>query len=237
MPAARVCFCHRSRLFSECLAATLNNFDDFDCHVVNLEEVLATSPTAFGTVAVDVCLLDGSLEGDLMRRVVERLRELHPACKEVILIAEQTIDRMFQLAQLTSHGCFFEGAGLSDLRMAIQTVLDGEGYCSPQLANALLAQVGRIHHRQELAAEMKRGSLSSRELEILELIAHQQLGNKQIASELNISLYTVKNHVHNIIEKLGVEDRHHAVLFARRRGLLSSERPRLREVAAVRFQQ
>jgi two-component system nitrate/nitrite response regulator NarL len=237
MPAARVCFCHRSRLFSECLAATLSNFDDFDCQVVNPEEVLAASPTAFGSVAADVCLLDASLEGDLMQRVAERLREQYPACKVVLLIAEHSIDRMFQLAQLTSHGCFFEGAGLSELCMAIQTVLDGEGYCSPQLANALLAQVGRIHHSQEWPAEMKRAALSSREQEILELIAHQQLGNKQIARELNISLYTVKNHVHNIIEKLGVEDRHDAVLFARRRGLLSNDRPRLREVAAVRLQQ
>ena len=82
--------------------------------------------------------------------------------------------------ELTSHGCFFEGAGLSDLCVAIQTVLDGEGYCSPQLANALLAQVGRINHSQNFPAEMKRASLSSRELEILELIAHQQLETSKL---------------------------------------------------------
>lgn len=52
--------------------------------------------------------------------------------------------------------------------------------------------------------------LTEREREILLLICTEDLGNKQIAKRLHLSLYTVKNHIHNIIEKLGVADRHEA---------------------------
>jgi DNA-binding NarL/FixJ family response regulator len=52
------------------------------------------------------------------------------------------------------------------------------------------------------------------------MIAHQNLSNKQIAREIRRSIYTVKNHIHNIIRKLSVEDRQTAVRHALRRGLL-----------------
>ena len=63
--------------------------------------------------------------------------------------------------------------------------------------------------------------LTRREVEVLRLIAHRNLCNKQIARELRVSVYTVKNHVHSIIGKLSVEDRRMAVRHAVRQGLLS----------------
>ena len=53
------------------------------------------------------------------------------------------------------------------------------------------------------------------------MIAHRNLSNKQIARELRLSIYTVKNHVDNIIEKLSVEDRQTAARRAVHNGLLS----------------
>ena len=130
---------------------------------------------------------------------------------------------MFEFAKIGSDGYVFEGNGLDDTCSAIQTVLKGERYCSPQLTSALLSQVGRIEHGRKQSPQSNNTYLTSRQQEILELIACQQLGNKQIARQLRISLYTVKNHVHNIIDKLGVQDRHEAVQFAQRQGLLVSE--------------
>ena len=63
--------------------------------------------------------------------------------------------------------------------------------------------------------------MTRREVEVLRLIAHRNLGNKQIARELRVSTCTVKNHVHSIISKLSVEDRHMAVHEAVHQGLLS----------------
>ena len=63
--------------------------------------------------------------------------------------------------------------------------------------------------------------MTRREVQVLRLIAHRHLGNKQIARELRVSVHTVKSHVHSIISKLSVEDREMAAHHAVRQGLLS----------------
>src|SRR5260370_6247620 len=63
--------------------------------------------------------------------------------------------------------------------------------------------------------------LTAREIEVMQLIAWERLGNRQIARRLNVSVYTVKNHVHNIIEKLGVCDRFEAAQLAQKKQWLS----------------
>jgi len=65
--------------------------------------------------------------------------------------------------------------------------------------------------------------LTPRELEILNLIS-DHLGNKQIANRLSVSTYTVKNHVHHILEKLQVHSRAEAVDYARQRQWLREDR-------------
>lgn len=235
MPGPNVCLCHSNRLLSECLATALKENGHIDCHVLIPDEVFTTLPSRFGTQEIDLLLLDSTLEGDLSIRIVEQVKSLYQFCKIVLLVPEHALDRIFELAQIGGHGCLFEGAGLSDLHVAVQTVLKGEPFCSPQLAHALVAQVGRMNMKPDWPQQWDEAQLTSREREILSLIACQHLGNKQIARQLGLSLYTVKNHVHNIIEKLGVEDRHEAVQFARRRGLLVSSVAELHEVVAVRI--
>ena len=70
-----------------------------------------------------------------------------------------------------------------------------------------------------LAAQMPRPDLSAREVQVLELIV-RGLANKQIAYSLNIAEHTVKNHVKNILSKLGVQDRTQAATAAIQRGII-----------------
>jgi DNA-binding NarL/FixJ family response regulator len=70
-----------------------------------------------------------------------------------------------------------------------------------------------------LAAQMPRPDLSAREIQVLELIV-QGLANKQIAYSLSIAEHTVKNHVKNILSKLGVQDRTQAATAAIQRGIV-----------------
>jgi two-component system NarL family response regulator len=93
-----------------------------------------------------------------------------------------------------------------ELVTAIHAVHDGGSYLPPGIAASLVAQ-------------MPRPDLSAREIEVLELVV-QGLLNKQIAHALNISEYTVKNHVRNILEKLGVEDRTQAATVSIQRGII-----------------
>ncbi|HJT88615.1 MAG TPA: response regulator transcription factor [Bryobacteraceae bacterium] len=93
-----------------------------------------------------------------------------------------------------------------ELLKAIRAVHAGQTYLPPAVAAAL-------------AAQMPRPDLSAREVQVLELIV-RGLANKQIAYSLNIAEHTVKNHVKNILSKLGVQDRTQAATAAIQRGIV-----------------
>ena len=93
-----------------------------------------------------------------------------------------------------------------ELLKAIRAVNEGHTYLPAVVAAAL-------------AAQLPRPDLSAREVQVLELIV-QGLPNKQIAYTLNIAEHTVKNHVKNILSKLGVQDRTQAATAAIQRGII-----------------
>ena len=93
-----------------------------------------------------------------------------------------------------------------ELLKAIRAVHEGHTYLPAAVAAAL-------------AAQLPRPDLSAREVQVLELIV-QGLPNKQIAYTLNIAEHTVKNHVKNILSKLGVQDRTQAATAAIQRGII-----------------
>ena len=93
-----------------------------------------------------------------------------------------------------------------ELLKAIRAVHSGQTYLPSGVAAAL-------------AAQMPRPDLSAREVQVLELIV-RGLANKQIAYSLNIAEHTVKNHVKNILSKLGVQDRTQAATAAIQRGIV-----------------
>ena len=93
-----------------------------------------------------------------------------------------------------------------ELLKAIRAVHEGQTYLPAAVAAAL-------------AAQRPRPDLSAREVQVLELIV-RGLANKQIAYTLNIAEHTVKNHVKNILSKLGVQDRTQAATAAIQRGII-----------------
>jgi two-component system NarL family response regulator len=93
-----------------------------------------------------------------------------------------------------------------ELLKAIRAVHEGQTYLPAAVAAAL-------------AAQLPRPDLSAREVQVLELIV-RGLANKQIAFTLNIAEHTVKNHVKNILSKLGVQDRTQAATAAIQRGII-----------------
>jgi len=93
-----------------------------------------------------------------------------------------------------------------ELLKAIRAVFGGQTYLPAAVAASL-------------AAQLPRPDLSAREVQVLELIV-RGLANKQIAYSLNIAEHTVKNHVKNILSKLGVQDRTQAATAAIQRGII-----------------
>jgi DNA-binding NarL/FixJ family response regulator len=107
-------------------------------------------------------------------------------------------------AEAGVDGLIEQSASLESLMSAIVRVAAGESVCSPSMTATLLRRVSdaaRRHPEQLALAE-----LTTREREIVRLLA-RGLSNKEIATDLRIGLSTVKNHVHNILEKLQLRRR------------------------------
>ena len=104
-----------------------------------------------------------------------------------------------------ADGCVSEEEGLDNLYEGIHNLFSGETYCSPSL-NPLLFN---ISSRNLVGSSYKENeyNLSPRELEIAKLI-RRNFSNKEVAKELHLSPFTVKNHVHNLLEKLCVASRY-----------------------------
>jgi two-component system nitrate/nitrite response regulator NarL len=105
-----------------------------------------------------------------------------------------------------------------ELVSAIESAAHGTSYCSPRLAVMLLERLAALTAERRSTPPIPR--LTARELEIVELIG-EGLTNKQIARRLFIEVATVKNHVHHILEKLGVHHRKDAVVRLRAAGLFA----------------
>ena len=101
---------------------------------------------------------------------------------------------------------------MDELVAALESVACGDLICSPSAAGALLRRVATLAH--ERPQDDRLALLSRREREVVGLIA-DGLSNKQIAHHLYIELATVRNHVHNILGKLGVHRRGEAAALIR----------------------
>jgi DNA-binding NarL/FixJ family response regulator len=103
---------------------------------------------------------------------------------------------------------------MQDIARATEAVVRGETACSPKIAAALLR---RVAHDARARRHGEFAPLTSRERQIVALI-DAGLSNKEIAAQLCIELSTVKNHVHNLLEKLGVRGRAEAAARMRAAG-------------------
>ena len=212
-PTQRIQIFHRSRLFRECVAAALSEHGSLEV----LDPIPSDSDHAqhIDQQRPDLILIDLDLPDRFAVALTEHILKPGGNTKVIVLSSSGAQETLFECMAAGAHGCVLEAASVADLQAAIQRVLGGEMYYSPGVVEAVfhrLAETGRpVSWRQRVQT----AGLTSRELEIVHCIA-QNLSNKQIAKRLSISLHTVKNHVHNIVEKLHVANRFEAVEYARR---------------------
>jgi DNA-binding NarL/FixJ family response regulator len=159
----------------------------------------------FSTTAVDVVLFDLAVEGGLaaLRRIGGNAE-----LKVVVLGLSEEEPHIVACARAGIAGYVTENDTLQELVRRILEASAGEFSCPPRVAATLLRSLAVssiVDSRQTVTAR-----LTAREAEIVQLIG-QGLSNKEIARQLTIQLATVKNHVHNILEKLGVRHRAEAV--------------------------
>lgn len=211
----RLLIFHRNRLFRDCLANFIVSHRGHDA--TPMDRFDGDSIDAPLLESADILLLDLNLPNNLAVKVAQTVCESRLSTRIIVLVPDDQ-DRLIQCIAWGIHGCILERAPLTDLETAIEQVLRGDTFCSQELVSSMFSEISRFasEPRTQRHAEDREQRLTLREQDVLELL-EQRKSNKQIASALSISLFTVKNHVSNILDKLNAENRVEAVAVARQK--------------------
>jgi DNA-binding NarL/FixJ family response regulator len=145
-----------------------------------------------------------------------RIRATHPEVEILVLTTFDKEDEIFDALRAGANGYVLKNAPAAQLVQAIRTVASGQTYLQPSVTKQVVAEFTRLSQMAPLSSEQQRivGNLSARELEIVRLLTRAS-SNKEIANALSLTEGTVKNHMTNIMAKLGASDRTGAALRAR----------------------
>ncbi len=175
-------------------------------------QLVAESATAQDAIAAfhawkpDVTVIDLRLPDRDGVDVIRELRREFPRARFVVLTsAEGDID-IRRALEAGAQAYLIKGVVRTELRQVIKAVYSGERHVPANVA-------------EKVSAHLSDPTLTVRELEVLQLVA-EGLRNKEVAVRLSISEDTVKMHLRNVMQKLGVNDRTHAVMVAVRRGFI-----------------
>ena len=167
----------------------------------------------------DVVLLDILMPGLSGLDVVEKILAVAPGTKVVLLTGSESEEDLLAALKAGARGYLIKDMPFPRLVEAIDAVESGGAALSPQMAGKLLDVARQLLRHQELL-QSRKPTLTGREIEVLQLVA---AGNtsREIGHMLFISENTVKNHIRNILDKLGLHSRNEAVLYAVREGLIA----------------
>jgi two-component system nitrate/nitrite response regulator NarL len=128
-----------------------------------------------------------------------------------IVIARESDERHFLAAvRLGIAGYLLQDASASDVVAAVRAVFRGEAICPPQLCSVLFRFVAQIARETSSQRAPSKPDLTLRQQQLVALVA-KGLTNKEIASHLNLSQFTVKNHIRRILKQVDAESRGEAV--------------------------
>jgi DNA-binding NarL/FixJ family response regulator len=184
---------------------------------IEIAGVAASVESAISTIRAlrdlpDVALLDGAHPNGIA--AVGRLADAVPGVKVLVITVRDEASDVIACAEAGAAGFVTRDASIDELIEALEGITLGEVRCSPRMTASLLGHLASVARRPRPSR-----TLTVREEQILALIT-TGLSNKQIAHQLAIELPTVKNHVHRIIEKLGVSNRTQAAASARQAQVL-----------------
>jgi len=166
----------------------------------------------------DVALVNTDLGRARALELVYTLKEAAPKAQVLVLGLTESREQVLQFVQAGVTGYVLADDSVDDMILRIRSACEGHALVSPKIAGALMRRLSELARQatQPMAAAGTNGDggqeLTPRELEILNLIA-EGMSNRQIAEELVIEVGTVKNHVHNILQKLEVNSREDAAAY------------------------
>lgn len=148
-----------------------------------------------------------------------RIHADYPQSRVIVLTTFDDDEDVFEGLRAGAVGYLLKDAPSEKLVEAVRAAAGGESFLQPSVAAKVVAEFSRLSQRRPSRNESLVEPLSERELEVLRHLVRGK-SNKEIASALNIAEGTAKNHMTNILGKLGVLDRTQAALKAKELGLV-----------------
>ncbi len=154
----------------------------------------------------NVVLLDLGLRSLNSLRVVEIVKEDFPLAKIIVMDLAPVQADILQYVKAGANGFILKDASLNDFLITIRTVCEGATVLPPTLVDSLFSQI--IDHAvREGSSKLKEAvQMTKREREVIGLLG-EGMSNNEIGQRIRVSTYTVKSHIHNIMEKLALHTR------------------------------
>lgn len=176
-----------------------------------VEKARALSPDVV-VMDIEMPVMDGVQAARL-------IAEQAPNVRVVMLTVSESDDHLFDAIRFGAQGYLLKNLRPAELFSLVRAVMRDESPLSPAIAKRLLGQIRDGASLTSMPApQPERPALTRRELEVLQLVA-DGISNKEIATSLFITEGTVKNHIHNALEKLQLENRTQAAAYIVRQGL------------------
>ncbi len=186
--------------------------------------VVATAADAMSAIGLarqhqpDLVLLDVLMPGMSGLEIVSTIVSESPQSAVILLTSSESPEDLLAGVKAGARGYLTKDTPLERLVDSMREVEDGGAVMSPAMGAKLFDIVAQLLRTRDVVA-LRKPTLTGREIEILAEISAGHT-SKEIADRLFISENTVKNHVRNVLDKLGLGSRHDAVRYAIREGLL-----------------
>lgn len=156
---------------------------------------------------INIVLVDLRMPGLSGVETLQRMREVAPNARPIVLSSFEFDEEIYTAVKAGAQGFLHKEVGAEEILAALRAVHRGQQAFPRRIA-------------ERLANDRMTAGLSPREREVLELVA-KGLTNKEVAHTLQISQFTVRNHLNHITEKLEVSDRTEAIFVAIQTGLIT----------------
>lgn len=194
-----------NRLLREGLAAMIKKQKD-----MNVVETIGNGENILAIIKKykpEVLLLDLGLRSRSSMHLVKLVKKNHPAVRVIVMDLIPLQADVFNFVQAGVSGFILKDATVNDFLKTIRSVAKGLQVLPPNLTGSLFSQI--VEHAINGAnpsAVIDSVRMTKRERQVIELISEGHT-NKEIAQKLHLSTYTIKSHVHNILEKLALSTR------------------------------
>ncbi|MCL4547095.1 MAG: response regulator transcription factor [Bacteroidetes bacterium] len=154
----------------------------------------------------NVVLLDLGLRSQNSLHVVEIVKKDFPEAKIIVMDLAPVQADILQYVKAGANGFILKDASLKDFLITIRTVSEGATVLPPLLVDSLFSQIVD-HAVREGKSKLKEAvQMTKREREVIGLLG-EGMSNKEIGQRIHVSIYTIKSHIHNIMEKLALHTR------------------------------